>query len=210
MSGTMKNLILILLTLCGLSCTEAVAQDNVEVGQVWKWDFNGCKVRVVQDGEYIVHQFVEGALILDVDTKEDFLDRYTLVCVPVEAESEVVEFAPEEWTVVYEDDSIEVLVSVDEADSVHFTTEGVEAEAFYLDASAWELLPEKPYIYKNPNNDHITCTVHGDLEPTAPAGEIAFDSIVYLVDITYCLDCYCDTQLKLVNQYITGIQEDVE
>lgn len=64
-------------------------------------------------------------------------------------------------------------------------------------------LPEKPYIYRDPNNkNHWTCSKHGDLE--LGEWEISLSPRVRIKDTVYCFECYWEIQQKILDEFITG------
>lgn len=72
--------------------------------------------------------------------------------------------------------------------------------------------PKKPYLHKDSSNDHWICSKHGDLDKWKDGYVIisphTFDaSRATIYDITYCHRCYWESQIKLINQYITGVKE---
>ena len=65
--------------------------------------------------------------------------------------------------------------------------------------------PTKPYLHKNPNNDHWICSNHGDLRPN----EWLSENVIVFDDTTYCYICFYDeVVIKLINQHLTGVKEN--
>lgn len=69
---------------------------------------------------------------------------------------------------------------------------------------------KKPYLHKNPNNDHWICSKHGDLDKDKVEDTLTFwyTTRATMLDTTYCHECYWETQIKLINQHITGVKEN--
>lgn len=66
--------------------------------------------------------------------------------------------------------------------------------------------PTKPYLHKNPDNDHWICSKHGDL--TGSTFTVSFyATAVTIREMTYCAECYWEVQTELINQHITGVKE---
>ena len=69
---------------------------------------------------------------------------------------------------------------------------------------------KKPYIHKNPTNDHWICSKHGDL--TADLGTWYIGYIAAVGDMKYCYECYMgverDAIINRTNQHITGVKEN--
>lgn len=67
--------------------------------------------------------------------------------------------------------------------------------------------PEKPYLYQNPNNDHWTCSVHGDLN-IADIGFTTYAKTISFFDgPEYCWKCVEEIVNKMLSEHIIGIKD---
>ena len=65
----------------------------------------------------------------------------------------------------------------------------------------------KPYLYKNPNNDHWICSKHGDLDLKDDLIIVSNANLVIICGTTYCFECFWDAGKVLINEHITGVEK---
>ncbi len=187
------------------AATEVAAVEiktEIEVGQIWKWTCTGEEWEVLEVGEkFVVYTYAYGTWKTpDVKTKEDFLEDCELVA----GITTVLSF-----NIASSDD---VLVSNDEPIEGQLretTCDKCEVCYEIYNGTKWvSLHSKKPYIHKNPNNGHWICSEHGDLDKDKDSFVVSFElTRATIYGTTYCHECYWDTQIKLVNQHITGVKE---
>ncbi len=199
----MKKVILILM-LVALCCSCVTAskpktKTEIKVGQVWKWTFNGVEREVLEVGKkYVVFCYKEGYKSPDVETREDFLENHKLV---------------------QDVKCLEGYIYIDDAGNMtdidaNVNPCGPTATADY-DSGVFtivDLKPTKPYLHKNPNNDHWICSKHGDLMPDYKkdglVGLYYLSATVTVFDSpTYCMKCFQEIINTILNQHITGVKE---
>lgn len=153
---------------------------EIVAGQTWKSCTSGDVHEVFEVGEkYVVYGYVGGGNknYPSVTTISRFHDRYELVS---DVEEDEIQF-------IFSDDGGIVLTS-----DIIFA-----------------VAPEKtgkPYLHKNPNNDHWVCSKHGDLEPND--WQVYFDiTISFCGSDIYCYDCFSETMNNILNQHILGVKE---
>jgi len=188
-------LMLILLVVCSGCFAADKPETEIKVGQVWKTKPGGDERKVFEVGEkYVVFGYKNDS---DKDypsirTRKRFRRDYELV----EQVGAMFTGNGDVWT---------------------FTVSSPE----WSFASAGDIIApdppqtkRKPYLHKNPNNDHWICSKHGDLMP-----DYDKDSGFYVIgspDITvsfyggqtYCAECFTETFDILMNQHITGVKEN--
>ena len=171
-------LIVLLLVVCG-GCF-AADKPEIKVGQVWKRTFNGSERTILEVGEkYVVFTYSNGTSNgPEADTKEEFRKDHELV---------------PQFTI---------------ADAIDWgiTSNG---NIFVKDPPQAK---KKPYLHKNPTNDHWICSKHGDLDKDKGGADIMVffttSTRATIHDMTYCYECYWETQIKLINQHIAGVKEN--
>lgn len=151
---------------------------EIVAGQVWKWKVTGTAEReILEVGEKYVVYKAK---------------RGTQSSVGVEEK----EYFLQEYELVEDMKPITVFLDAED-DGLIWITEADPPE------------PTKPYLHKNPNNDHWICSKHGDLEQDD--GTLYFNIFVSVPGddgyTTYCHKCYWGTQIKILNQHITGAKE---
>lgn len=178
-----KVMLILMLGVCGVVHGSWFGSDvdpEIKVGQVWEYKANGDKREVLEVGDkYVIYGYTNGGdkSFPSVKTREGFLEYYKLV-EDVLPVAGVVEVV---WgTAVSNEDLIFIV--------------GNDPEA------------KKPYLHRNPNNDHWICSKHGDLEPNDLLIYYATTITYYGGDI-YCYKCFGETLNKVLNQHITGVKE---
>ncbi len=180
-------LILVLLAVCGcVVADEPETKTEIVAGQVWKNIFSGNEHEILEVGEkYVVYCYANGTYKSpDAKTKESFYECYEFargVSIVIEdiANSCVVDMRDITFSCASEDSAISYFV----------TTE-----------------PQKPYLYKNLNNDHWMCSKHGDLEPDSMIVTFAA-TLTSIEDITYCSECFWEVCNQVLGEHIIGIKE---
>ncbi len=159
---------------------------EIVAGQIWKDRYGGDE-RLVFDvsKKYVIYGYKNES---DIDfpsirTKEKFLKSYELIFTAV---------------------GVVIL-------DAEYTVEAVEeTEHGYI--YTIEKIPEKPYLHKNPNNDHWICSKHGDLMPDYDKDSGFFftgtATITYYGSDIYCYICFGETLNKVLSQHITGVKEN--
>lgn len=178
-------LIMCLAVCCGCAAAggELETETEIKVGQVWKWTFNGAEREILEVGEkYVVFCYKEGYKSPDVETHEDFLEDHKLT----------------------EDIEIDTSGVLWYTSTETFTIDNTTTDVYFIESE-----PKKPYLHKNPNNDHWICSKHGDLDRDKGKMVVSFKiTRVAVLDTTYCDACYWEVQVKFLNQHITGVKEN--
>ncbi len=158
-------------------------EPEIVAGQIWEYKAHGDKREVFEVGEkYIIYGYTNGGDrdYPSIKTREKFLKYFKLI-----------------------EDLIDITsgsIAVDIIDGITFwnTTAQISKE------------PIKPYLHKNPNNDHWICSKHGDLE----SGTIWTISVVATTisfgddQPKYCYQCAIEVINQTLNQHITGVKEN--
>ncbi len=176
-------------------------KQQIKVGQIWKRIFSGDSRKVLEVGEkYVVFGYLNGGDIdfPSVNTKEDFRDKYELVETAIEGQirngERCLEFYDgSEWQKIEKEEPEKITITITNVDTGSPPQE-----------------EQKPYLYKNPNNDHWICSKHGDLESNDFQFYFATRITISAIEgkgVTYCQKCYWETQVKLLDQYIIGVKE---
>jgi len=121
------------------------------------------------------------------------------------------------WVLVTTTDEVESLVhriyNCDKCNKEVLITNAVaypKQPEITLDLTSTSLIiepnePKKPYLHKNPNNDHWVCSKHGDLEPDSPWVCLDMTTVTFGDSaIAYCHKCFWEQVNIILGQYITG------
>ncbi len=90
----------------------------------------------------------------------------------------------------------------------------LQDEMAELTARIEKLESERPkilsYLHRNPLNDHLICSEHGDLEPGKGLFITSFDNaaIAFFDGSTYCQKCVSDVRELCFSQYLIGEKGD--
>ncbi len=184
-------LILMLVVVCStanaswFSGADKPEKPEIIADQIWKNKGGGDERLVFDVGEkYVIYGYKNESDITypSVKAKEKFLKQFELV-----RKSAVILLDAEYAVEVVE-----------------------EAEHGYI--YTIEKIPKKPYLHKNPNNDHWICSKHGDVTTdllvSATYKYEGSQTISFFGGDTYCVDCVSEIIENTFKQHITGVKEN--